>query len=115
MSQEKRKIRHDFMTSVFERDGHRCAVCKYAPEAPYKSYPFDAHHITDRHDMPAGGYVPENGITLCWECHLKAETFRKNPLPGYSPEELYAAIGSSKELAVRKSNECLEVNGSNKV
>lgn len=99
------------MTLVFERDDHKCRVCK---DGPFK-YPFDAHHITDRHDMPGGGYVLENGITLCWECHFKAETFRKDPLPGYSPEELYAAIGSSKELAVRKSNERLEKHRSDKV
>lgn len=99
------------MTAVFERDGHSCAVCKCGPE----SNPFDAHHITDRHDMPGGGYVLENGITLCWTCHFKAETFRKDPLPGYSPEELYASIGSNKELATRRSHECLEVKRDSKV
>jgi hypothetical protein len=49
--------------------------------------------------MPNGGYVKENGITLCKigeNCHLKAE----NVEPGFEPELLYRLIGSSKELAL---------------
>lgn len=51
--------------------------------------------------MPAGGYVPENGITLCPACHVKAEAFHVDgvPVPGYSPEELYALIESSHKIA----------------
>lgn len=90
------------MTAVFERDGHKCAVCKSSKDI------LDAHHITNRYDMVGGGYVIENGISLCPTDHLKAENYHKDKLPGYSPEELYALIGSSKELAVRKSNERME-------
>jgi len=68
----------------------------------------DAHHITDRNEMPNGGYVKENGITLCKEkCHLEAEQFHisggKNWTDGLHPDELYAKIGSSKEEAISAS------------
>lgn len=38
----------------------------------------DVHHITNRKMMPNGGYVKENGITLCDcydVCHFRAEQF----------------------------------------
>ena len=65
----------------------------------------DAHHITDRDEMPNGGYVPENGISLCPQCHEKAEVFHRTgtALPGFAPAELYARIGSSPALALRAS------------
>ena len=51
--------------------------------------------------MPEGGYVEENGISLCPGCHEKAEVFHSTgkSLPGFSPEELYVLIGSSLEKA----------------
>ena len=51
--------------------------------------------------MPNGGYVPENGISLCAECHREAEAHhRGEPIPpGFSPAEVYARIGSSEEAA----------------
>lgn len=97
----KKQIRKRFRTAVFERDQYRCKVCGFdQPEA------LDAHHITDRNEMPNGGYVLENGITLCTiSCHQLAEEFHRTgqPVPGYSPNELYALIESSKEQAVRAS------------
>jgi len=65
----------------------------------------DAHHITDRGDMPNGGYVKENGIALCENCHIKAEEFHSTGTshPGYSPEDLYRVIGSSHIAAVNAS------------
>lgn len=61
----------------------------------------DAHHITDRTLMPNGGYVKENGISLCPGCHEKAEVFHSTgtALPGWSPDDLYEVIGSSYSLA----------------
>lgn len=83
----------EFRRAVFERDGHCCVICGRSGIA------LDAHHITDRHDMPNGGYVAENGVTLCDEpaggCHLKAEGGEA----GFLPDELYARIGSSFEQA----------------
>ncbi len=95
---QKKQIRQEFRYSCFSRDRNRCAICR-------ATGPLDAHHITDRNLMPNGGYVPENGISLCEDCHLKAEEFHSTgvSVPGYSPEELYAKIKSSKEIAHEKS------------
>jgi hypothetical protein len=53
--------------------------------------------------MPHGGYVPENGISLCEKCHILAEA----KALGYEPEQLYRLIGSNVVLAVQKSKEIL--------
>ena len=60
--------------------------------------------------MPNGGYVKENGISLCkgedgTSCHEKAEMWLsgESEPEGYSPEELYNLIGSSKEKAHQAS------------
>jgi hypothetical protein len=62
-----------------------------------KSGELEANHITDRHDMLHGGYVKENGISLCSECHPKAEYGE------FTPNELYTLIGSSYEIAYQAS------------
>jgi len=59
----------------------------------------DAHHISNRNDMPNGGYVVENGISLCPICHPRAEC----QVLGFKPEDLYPKVGSSKEKAVKAS------------
>jgi len=95
----KKEIRHIFKSEVFERDGHKCVFCE--KEA------VDAHHITDRHDMPNGGYVKENGISLCSEHHRFAEKYHescgKTYIEGFHPDQLYRKIGSTKEIAIQKS------------
>jgi len=65
----------------------------------------DAHHIQNRDLMPNGGYVKENGISLCAECHIKAEEFHngREPPTGFSPWELFIKIGSSLEKATAAS------------
>jgi hypothetical protein len=52
-----------------------------------------------------GGYVKENGISLCASCHELAEHFHSTGEvhPGYAPEDLYRRIGSSHEQAVEAS------------
>ena len=96
MSQRKKNIRALFRTAVFSRDQYQCAVCG-STEA------LDAHHITDRGEMSNGGYVPENGITLCSECHKKAEFYHASGKAffkkGFLPEDLYRLIESSLEQA----------------
>jgi hypothetical protein len=105
----KKFIRAAFRDAVFMRDAFRCQMCD--------NVAIDAHHITNRNEMPNGGYVPQNGISLCFDCHIKAEQFHSTGIsyPGYSPEDLYAKIGSSKELAEKKSNECMALNGEDKI
>jgi 5-methylcytosine-specific restriction endonuclease McrA len=99
MSSDKKRIRQQFRDSVFDRDGNRCRVCGWSVQTA--ELQLDAHHITDRNLMPNGGYVAANGISLCPSCHQKAEAFHDTgtALPGWSPEDLYQRIGSSRERA----------------
>lgn len=97
---KKQMIRQKFRESVFGRDGYKCVFCDVTKN-------LDAHHITDRSLMPNGGYVPENGISLCPEHHIQAEQFHISDgntwIDGMHPNDLYRKIGSSYELAVTKS------------
>lgn len=103
MSQRKKRIRIAFREATLSRDGHRCALCGRSGTDCF----LDPHHITDRNDMPNGGYVPENGISLCPVCHELAE--RHHAIGeadlGYAPADLYTRIGSSYEKAYRASEE----------
>jgi hypothetical protein len=66
----KRQIRVAFRIAVFKRDRYRCAMCGRpgkdrqggdAHETFHVSRAdlaeLDAHHVTDRNEMPNGGYV----------------------------------------------------------
>lgn len=57
--------------------------------------------------MPNGGYVPENGISVCHRCHQLAEIYHSTGgtrwYTGLHPNDLYRLIGSSKELAIQAS------------
>lgn len=96
----RKRHRAIFRAEVFQRDNFTCAFCDHREG-------LDAHHITDRHEMPNDGYVKENGISLCADHHAKAEIWHasghKDFFPGMHPNDLYAKIGSSYELAVKKS------------
>ena len=108
----KEQIRDKFRNDVFERDGYKCVMCGKG------DVKLDAHHITNRKQIPNGGYVKENGITLCDTfngCHWKAEQFNCNytveyviqtkgkELEAYTPTNLYKKIKSSYEVAYKKS------------
>jgi 5-methylcytosine-specific restriction endonuclease McrA len=103
MSNRKKEIRLNFRNGVLERDQHMCKCCGK------KSCALDPHHITDRNEMPNGGYVIENGISVCDECHIKAEVWHNSgkteSIEGYHPDDLYKLIGSNYELAYRKSKQ----------
>ena len=101
MSINKKKIRAEFRNAVFTRDGHKCRMCGWALFQPGE-VELDAHHITDRNEMPCGGYVKANGISLCPSCHEKAEVFHSTgtALPGWAPEDLYRKIGTTYDEAV---------------
>lgn len=107
----KKTIRGNFRKAVFTRDNYTCKCCGMEGadyhDLPTDKRPLDAHHITDRHLMPNGGYVVENGITVCGECHKKAEVWWSSIMTkfivGYHPDDLYKLINSSYELAVQKS------------
>lgn len=106
----KKLLRSQFRRDVFTRDKHKCRCCgadgyDRQDEPVVGKVPLDAHHISNRDEMPNGGYVKENGISVCDDCHLKAEAFWSTgeAVEGFSPEELYLKIGSSFELAVQAS------------
>lgn len=100
MSRWKKRRRAQFRKSVFGRDGYECVKCGFEDSSGDE---LDAHHIIDRDEMPNGGYVPENGITLCKECHRKAEVWHASDKyhceEGYHPLTLFFLIDSSPEKA----------------
>ena len=119
MAKNKNKVRRKFRDDTFNRDGNCCKWCgeDFSDQDHPENY-LDAHHITDRNKMPNGGFVKENGISLCKEklnekgenaesCHMKAEMFHISEglhwEPGMHPDDLYKLIGSLKELAIEKS------------
>jgi len=63
----------------------------------------NAHHIIDRHLMPNGGYVVENGITLCPAHHIDAERFHitegQDWVEGMHPDDLFKKVNSSRTKA----------------
>jgi hypothetical protein len=124
MSSKKKEVRNNFKNAVFKRDKYTCRCCNLRYTEEEAETFLDAHHITDRNEMPNGGYVKENGISLCKyeqptpgqelrkdsevnSCHMKAERFHisegKEWEPGLHPDELYKLINSSKEEAVKQS------------
>ena len=107
VSQKKKQVRAAFRQTCFERDGYACVMCKFQSTPARAEEELDAHHITDRTLMPNGGYVEENGISLCADCHHKAEIFHSTGRPheGYSFEDLFNAIGSSYEKAIEASEQ----------
>lgn len=98
--QDHKRWRKTFNELCLKRDKHCCVFC---PE----NENLDVHHIMPRKDMPNGGYVMENGITLCEKHHWDAETYFRtdgNYVPeGFDPESLYEKIGSSFDLAFSES------------
>jgi hypothetical protein len=109
MASKKQQVRAAFRDAVFKRDGYKCVVCGLtAPKTDPESV-LDAHHINNRNTFPNGGYVKENGVSLCKHdkpngeksCHLKAEECLEYGAehPNCKPEELYAKIGSNREKA----------------
>lgn len=99
----KKEIRAIFKAVVFDRDGGKCRLCG--------AKAVDAHHITDRGDMPNGGYVLSNGISLCSTCHWQAEEFhRTSGKSGLTPAWFYAIINSSYETAYLESEGCSHVH-----
>jgi len=101
----KEQVRERFREKVFQRARFRCEVCGAVSSAERAREDLDAHHITDRNELPAGGYVAENGISLCKPCHEQAEIFHATGVApgGWHPEDLYKKVGSSYDAALLAS------------
>lgn len=106
MSLKKQMIREAFRKQVFKRDRYRCRICNHGVHSE-----LDAHHIVDRNEMPGGGYVPENGITLCYVHHNMAEAYHRSGgeewHDGMHPDDLYELIDSSHVDAILASQKKL--------
>lgn len=103
---EKEQVRTRFRDAVFGRAGNRCQGPGCTALAP--TVKLDAHHITNRKKMPAGGYVVENGIALCdvpGGCHEKAEAVDRGEFVDerFTADALYRSIGSSLVEAIAAS------------
>ena len=99
---EKAQVRDRFRTMVLSRAKTRCQGPGCHEKAPQTK--LDAHHITNRNRLPAGGYVAENGIALCdtpGGCHEKAEAVDCGHLVDdrFTAKALYQTIGSSADAA----------------
>lgn len=106
MEQSKKQIRNNFRNVCLKRDKYSCRMCGRQALPDDALEIFDVHHITDRSEIINGGYVLENGITLCKDpCHIKAEVFHSTgtPVEGYSVEDLYKKINSTLEKAIKAS------------
>lgn len=106
VKQLHKQWRREFNEAVFKRDRNKCRVCGKPAD--------DAHHITDRHELPNGGYVLSNGVSLCNGCHILAGPtqvplgkvnipMQKTIAPAYTAEFFYKMIGSSFEKAYEDS------------
>lgn len=105
MSEAKKKIRKNFRDVCFARDHYCCVMCGFRSTKDKAEKELDCHHIVNPKKIVHGGFVKENGITLCPECHLKAEIYHSTgtAYPGYSPEDLFRKISSSEEKAIKAS------------
>lgn len=102
----KKDIRRKFRETCLKRDKLACVMCRVQAKSFEEAEKlFDVHHITDRSLMPHGGYVLENGITLCENDHQKAEEYHSTGIAclEYSIEDLYKKINSNLEKAIEAS------------
>ncbi len=114
---DKKAIRAAFRRAVFTRDKLTCRCCGRAGQDrqgtvdwklfhkvsdPDKLVTLDAHHIINRNWFDNGGYVAENGVSVCDTCHLKAEAYWQGEETdsGFLPEDLYKIIGSDLDKAI---------------
>ena len=97
---KKKQIRLKFRNDCLERDNHKCKCCA-------ETEGLAVHHIIDRNEIINGGYVKENGITLCEDCHILAEEYHISgnvkAVDNFHPDDLFKLIGSNKDLAIKKS------------
>jgi hypothetical protein len=84
ISRVDKQGRQDFRERVFARDNHCCVVCGQPA--------VDAHHLLERRLWENGGYLVDNGVSLCKQHHLEAEATK------ISVEELRELAGITKPV-----------------
>lgn len=98
----KDQNRTTFRTKVFERDNNLCVVSDCNSKAD------DAHHLIERrlwtHDGEKGGYIVDNGVSLCNYHHQLAE---RNIL---SPQVLRMFAGIKNRILPQQLNHSLDYN-----
>lgn len=105
MSETKKKIRKHFRDFCFKRDKYSCVTCGYKSSIEKAIEELDCHHIIPRTELANQGYTSFNGISLCSSCHQKAEDYYCGiSHPGFTPDDLFKLIGSSKNKAIEMSN-----------
>ncbi len=60
-----RKEYKDWRVAVYERDNYTCKKCSN------KGHMLNAHHIESYKHSPEKRICVDNGITLCYECHMQ--------------------------------------------
>ncbi len=65
-----KKWRREFNSSCLKRDENKCVFCDTTED-------LNVHHITDRHEMPNGGYATSNGVTVCETYHHDCEAYHR--------------------------------------
>lgn len=110
MSNNKKSLREAFRNAVFKRDKYTCVKCGFTSSPEKCRVELDAHHIISRENIINQGYVKENGITLCKECHIKAEKFYSTGIPeiNFSISDLFNDIKSTEEKA-REASQKLNI------
>ena len=113
----KKQIREKFRNEVFKRAKYCCQFCGQQGQCRqtgegYGKVELDAHHIRDRSEFRFGGYVKENGISLCDWCHNQAEKWHKDGIGaiGLLPDDLYRIIGSNFEKAKEQDEKQTDSN-----
>ena len=96
--QDHKRWRKQFNEDCLKRDNNKCRFCNDTDD-------LDVHHIIDRHEMPNGGYVMSNGVTVCNVHHNLCEDWHRGGggIVAFSPIEVFKAIGSSYEQALEDS------------
>jgi len=70
LTTENKKVRHsklysDWRNKIFERDNYTCQMCNEFGGT------LNAHHIKSFSEYPNLRFNINNGITLCYDCHMK--------------------------------------------
>jgi len=84
----------DWRTAVLERDGYRCQLC--GRQCARYERGLAAHHVEEWATTPARRFDPDNGLTLCRDCHMRLHGHAPKPVP-----TIACACGCGAQIAAR--------------